>query len=209
MRIAREGIPFVLPISVATIYLARKGYKKSAFGTGFLAAFTAFFFRVPDRVFVGSPDIIISPADGKVISIDSVEDYELGDNRWQRISIFLSVFDVHVQWVPVAGVVTKTIFRKGSKKVAFCKDASESNEQLLTVIKRFDGKDVVVRQVVGLVARRIVGYLAPEMPVARGELLGIIKFGSRVDIYLPPSDKVLVRKGDKLKGGLSPVALVG
>ncbi|HEY7215219.1 MAG TPA: phosphatidylserine decarboxylase, partial [Thermoanaerobaculia bacterium] len=126
--------------------------------------------------------------------------------RFHRIVTFLSVFDIHVQRVPAAGEVIVSRYSRGRKVAAFREDAGEVNEKHLSVIRRPNGDLVGVRQIAGLLARRVVCYLKEEDRVHRGQSMGLIKFGSRVDLLVPESYRLLVRKGDRLKNGATPVA---
>lgn len=206
MNFAPEAIPFVAPFGIAALAAAamRKPRVAAALlgmGTGVLL-----FFRDPARSFVGEESIVLAAADGLVTRIDTVEDPDVGPGRLQRVVTFLSVFDVHVQRCPVAGEVVRTQLSRGQKVAAFREDAGEVNEQFLTVIESNAGDLVGIRQIAGLLARRVVGYLQPGQRVERGDHLGVIKFGSRVDILLPEDYEILVEKGDRLKNGETPVA---
>ncbi len=206
MNFAPEAIPFVAPFGIAALAAAamRKPRLAAALvgiGTGVLL-----FFRDPARAFVGDESIVLAAADGLVTRIDSVEDPDVGPGRFQRVVTFLSVFDVHVQRCPVAGEVVRTQLSRGKKVAAFREDAGEVNEQFLTVLESNTGDLIGIRQIAGLLARRVVGYLEPGQRVERGDHLGVIKFGSRVDILLPEDYEILVQEGDRLKNGESPVA---
>lgn len=165
------------------------------FGT---AAFCVYFFRDPDRVIPDGP-VAVSPADGKVVHVRS-----LGGGR-HRVSIFLNIFNVHVNRVPVSGRVTAVDYQPGKFKMAHLEDASTENEQNTVTIDGPAGP-VTVRQIAGLIARRIVCDKQTGDTVAKGERFGLIKFGSRVDIFLGPEWELTVRPGDKVKGGSSVLA---
>ncbi|HYL05803.1 MAG TPA: phosphatidylserine decarboxylase, partial [Thermoanaerobaculia bacterium] len=172
-------------------------------GLGLLA-----FFRDPARRFDGEPDVVLAPAAGLVTLVDLVEDPapELEPGSYHRVVTFLSVFDVHVQKTPAGGEVIASRHASGRKVAAFRTDAGEVNEQHLTVIRRPGGELIGVRQIAGLLARRVVCYLAAGERVERGEPLGLIKFGSRVDLLVPASYRLLVKKGDRVRNGATPVA---
>ena len=162
------------------------------------AAFCVYFFRDPERVIPDGP-VAVSPADGKVVHLRS-----LGGGQ-HRISIFLNIFNVHVNRVPVSGTVTAVEYRPGTFKMAHLEDASTENEQNTVTIDAPAGP-VTVRQIAGLIARRIVCDKQTGDSVEKGERFGLIKFGSRVDIFFGPEWELAVKPGDKVKGGSSIVA---
>ncbi len=167
-----------------------------------LALFVLYFFRNPLRTPPSDPDLVVSPADGKVTAVEALPP---GQEFATRISIFLSVFDVHVNRSPVAGRVTQVEYKKGQFLNALKPESAVENEQNLV---RLEGErpPVAFIQIAGLIARRIVFWPQPGQNVARGELVGLIKFGSRVDVYLPPQAEVLVRVGQRVAGATSPLA---
>jgi phosphatidylserine decarboxylase len=206
MTFAKESWPFVLPFALLAALLAaigRPGWAAAAaaLGLGVLA-----FFRDPARRFAGPPEAVLSPANGLVTGVEAVEAAELGPGRYHRVVTFLSIFDVHVQRVPTAGEVVASRHAAGRKVAAFRADAGEVNEQHLTIIRRPNGDLVGVRQIAGLLARRVVCHLAAGDQVVRGQPLGLIKFGSRVDLLVPASYGLLVGRGDRLCDGVTPVA---
>jgi len=166
--------------------------------------FTLFFFRDPERKIVTSPGQIVSPADGKVIAIEEVEEKDFLGGRCKRISIFLSIFDVHINRAPIGGTVERMQYQKGKFAFAHTDDASLNNESNTIGIDGGDIK-VVVKQIAGAVARRIVCTCRPEQPVVIGERIGMIKFGSRTELYLPLECDILISAGQKVKGGVSLV----
>lgn len=163
-----------------------------------IAAFCVYFFRDPDRVIPDGP-VAVSPADGKVVHVRS-----LGGGQ-HRVSIFLNIFNVHVNRVPVSGKVTAVEYQPGKFKMAHLEDASTENEQNTVTIDGSAGQ-VTVRQIAGLIARRIVCSKRVGDVVDKGERFGLIKFGSRVDIFFGPEWELSVKPGDKVKGGSSVVA---
>ena len=206
MKFAKEGWPFVLPfwfLAGLLFFFGRPGWGTAALVAGLLILL---FFRDPKRLYEGDAGYVLAPADGLITRIDTLEDPEIGPGRYQRIVTFLSVFDVHVQKVPTAGEVIVSRYARGRKVAAFREDAGEVNEKHLTVIRRPDGDLIGVRQIAGLLARRVVCYLKEEDRVHRGQAMGLIKFSSRVDLLVPESYRVLVKKGDRLKNGATPVA---
>lgn len=205
MKFHVEGMPFIIGSAIFAVlaYIINPafGLLVSAFGL-----LVGYFFRDPERVapdYINLEDAVISPSDGVVISV--AEDTK-DDEKFTRISIFLNVFDVHVTRIPYSGKVTKRTYQKGSFAHAESDKALHRNENLALTI---EGKHkVIVRQVAGLVARRIVCYSENGDNVVAGERYGIIKFGSRMDLYLPLSSKVLVKKGQTMIGGETVLAIV-
>jgi phosphatidylserine decarboxylase len=209
VKFAKEGWPFVLPfvfLAGLLFFLGRPGWAVASLVVGLLVLL---FFRDPKRGYEGEAGVILAPADGVVTRVDTIEDPELGPGRYHRIVTFLSVFDIHVQRVPTAGEVTVSSYARGRKVAAFREDAGDVNEKHLSVIRRGNGDLVGIRQIAGLLARRVVCYLKEGDRVHRGQLMGLIKFGSRVDLLVPESYRVLIKKGDRLKNGATPVALPG
>jgi phosphatidylserine decarboxylase len=206
MKFARESRPFVLPFALLALVLLAVRRPVAGLGALIAGLLTLLFFRDPERRFDGDDETVIAAADGLVTRVDEVEDPEVGPGRFHRVVTFLSVFDVHVQKVPASGEVVASEIRQGRKVAAFKADAGEVNEQHLTVIRRPDGDLVGIRQIAGLLARRVVCYLEQGSVVDRGQPLGLIKFGSRVDLLVPTSYRLLVQKGDRLRNGATPVA---
>lgn len=167
--------------------------------------FFAYFFRDPERAIPEEPGSVVSPADGKVVFIDQVQEDRYLNAPARRVAIFMNVFDVHVNRSPLAGTVTEAQHRDGCFKAAWRADACSLNEQLALVLEA-GSRRVLVVQIAGLLARRIISYVKPGQPLGRGERLGIICFGSRVDLFLPPEAEILVKVGDRVKAGSSIVA---
>lgn len=167
---------------------------------GFLL-FCIYFFRNPTRepLIPIDQESMISPADGVVLAIESVEDAIYGQR--QRVSIFLSPFDVHVNWIPVAGIIEKMTYRPGAFLVAYKPKSSELNEQHETVITTKSGRSIIVRQIAGFIARRICWWIKEQDPVFRGEKYGMIRFGSRVDLLLDLETTISVKVGQRVVGG--------
>ncbi|HTV83119.1 MAG TPA: phosphatidylserine decarboxylase family protein [Acidobacteriaceae bacterium] len=168
-----------------------------------LAAFFLWFFRDPEREIPDEPGLIVSPADGKVTEVARLLTPE---GKRQRVSIFLSVFDVHVNRSPVAGVLREVRYRKGEYLNALNPDSAVRNEQNLAVVDCDEGCQISFVQIAGLLARRIVFTKRVGERLRRGERVGLIKFGSRTDILLPGHAEVLVKIGDRVRGGASVVA---
>jgi phosphatidylserine decarboxylase len=206
MTFAKEAWPFALPfafLAAVLFVLGHPGWAVAALVVGLLVLL---FFRDPARSYEGDAGVVLAPADGLITRIDVIEDPETGPGRFHRVVTFLSVFDIHVQRSPAAGEVVVSQYTAGRKVAAFREDAADVNEKHLTVIRRPNGDRVGVRQVAGLLARRVVCYLEQGDQVHRGQSMGLIKFGSRVDLLVPESYTVLVKKGDRLKNGATPVA---
>ena len=206
MSFAKEAWSFVLPfvfLAALLFVLGHPGWGVAALVVGLLVLL---FFRDPARRYEGGAGVVLAPADGLITRVDVIEDPEIGPGRFHRVVTFLSVFDIHVQKAPVAGGVTASRYTVGRKVAAFREDAGEVNEKHLTVIRRPNGDLVGVRQIAGLLARRVVCYLKEGDQVHRGQPMGLIKFGSRVDLLVPEGYSVLVKKGDRLKNGFTPVA---
>jgi phosphatidylserine decarboxylase len=209
MKFAKEAWVFVLPfwfLAGLLFVIGRPGWGTLMLVVGLLALL---FFRDPKRGYEGEAGIVLAPADGLITRIDLIEDAEVGPGRYHRIVTFLSVFDIHVQRVPAAGEVIASRYARGRKVAAFREDAGDVNEKHTTVIRRPNGDLVGVRQIAGLLARRVVCYLKEGERVHRGQSMGLIKFSSRVDLLVPESYRVLVKKGDRLKNGATAVAAPG
>jgi phosphatidylserine decarboxylase len=168
-----------------------------------LACFVAFFFRDPEREVPLEQGIIVSPADGKVTLVKDTP----GEDRARLVSIFLSIFDVHVNRAPMAGKITGLDYRRGAFLVAMDHRASIENEQNVVTIKNGE-VTLVFKQIAGLIARRIVFWKQLGAEVGRGERVGLIKFGSRVDILFPANVEITVKTGDRVKGGVTVIGRI-
>ena len=165
------------------------------------------FFRCPIRLFEGDTEgIVVAPCDGKVVVVEEVEENEYFHDRRLMVSIFMSIFNVHANWVPVDGVVKKVEHHDGRYMAAWLPKASTDNERSTVVIETPEGIDILTRQVAGAVARRVVTYTAVEEECFIDEHLGFIKFGSRVDVYLPTNAKVCVEVGQSTTGNQTLIA---
>lgn len=175
--------------------------------TGVLYLIVVNFFRCPERRFEeDTTGLVIAPADGKIVCIEEVEEKEYFHDRRLMVSIFMSVTNVHANWVPVDGTVLYTRHHDGNFHRAWLPKASEENERATTVIRTPQGTEVLVRQIAGAVARRIVTYTQAGDEVEIDDHLGFIKLGSRVDTYLPLGTKVLVQMGQKTTGNQTVLA---
>ncbi len=201
----RDGLPFVLiPLTVALLSFAF-GYWVLALPLLFGAAFMAYFFRDPRRTVPNDADIVVSPADGRVTRVASLTsaDGEVSN----VVSIFLSVFDVHINRAPIAGELVDVSYTKGRFVIATREDASVVNEQNALTI-RGPRITVVCKQIAGVLARRIVCWKTVGNQLALGEKFGLIKFSSRTDLVLPPEVEVMVRVGERVRGGISVIGRV-
>jgi phosphatidylserine decarboxylase len=202
MPVAREGwslIGGVLGLAAVCFLL---GWPTAGVVVLALALFTVFFFRDPERRVPADPRLVLSPADGKVVVVGSAPaEQPLGPGASQ-VSIFLSIFDVHVNRAPIGGRIAAVQYHPGEFLPAFDEKASLRNEQNSVTIEG-GATRVVFKQIAGLIARRIVFRKKVDDPVVRGERVGLIKFGSRVDVFLPPEIEVKVKVGDRVRGGLS------
>lgn len=199
--IVKEGLPFVAGSGGAAALAAALGLAGPAAFLGAVTLFTAWFFRNPKRVSPCSDHAVVAPGDGKVIAVS--EEYEprfLKDDGL-RVSIFLNVFDVHVNRIPCNGVVQDVVYQPGQFIPADRPDATLRNEQNALMITTAQGARVLCVQVAGLIARRIVCWVAPGEAVACGERYGLIRFGSRMDMFLPRSATLRVGVGMHVKGG--------
>lgn len=197
---AKEGIPFLLWFLVPGLLFAVFGWLISAALCLLLAGFMAFFFRDPERECPVDNSIVISPADGRVVSASPVDDR--AENSPTQISIFLSPLDVHINRSPIAGEIVDVVYKPGAFHVASKDIASIENEQNVVTV-RGERLTIVFRQIAGVLARRIVLKKKKGDRVALGERIGLMKFSSRMDVILPPEVDVLVRKGDRVIAGIS------
>jgi phosphatidylserine decarboxylase len=214
VRFAPEGYPFIgagLALAAAAWIVARQvggvWTSGAAVVVTLLALFMFWFFRDPLPVLPQAAELVVAPGHGRVIDIREVEEHSYLRARARRISIFLSVFDVHVQRAPVTGTVEHREHRRGAYAVAWADEASEHNEQASLGVATPQGR-VLVRQIAGLVARRIVTDPVEGDRVERGQRIGLIRFGSRVELFLPPEWDVTCAVGDKVRVGSTPLARV-
>jgi phosphatidylserine decarboxylase len=197
--IAVEGWPFILPAFGLAALLALLGWRASAGVALALALFVTWFFRDPARAIPADPETLVSPADGKVIEILT------GPDLGAQVSIFLSIFNVHVNRCVAAGEVVEVTRRPGKFLAAWKHEASSDNAQASVTVRTPRG-DVRFVQITGLIARRIVCSLSPGDRVERGQRYGLIRFGSRMDVFLPPAAEPTVRVGDRVRGGADVIA---
>jgi phosphatidylserine decarboxylase len=198
--IATEGYPFIAGAAFVTIVAALLSWAPLAVIGFLVTAFIVFFFRNPDRVIPADPGSVISPADGVIIYLGDAREEHLGADML-KISIFMSVFNVHINRMPVTGRVIDTFYKKGKFLDVRDARATFENEQSGLILEADGGARLVVVQVAGLIARRIVCYVEKEAQVMKGTRYGLIRFGSRLDVYLPKTATLNVALGDKSVAG--------
>ena len=199
--VAREGYPFILAclICVAAIWFSGLRWLEALFIP--LTVFVIAFFRDPERRIPGDGDSIVSPADGRVIKVERDRDEKFFKGPALKISIFMNVFNVHVNRAPFSGKVVDVIYNPGKFFNASLDKASLENEQNALILETASGKRFAFNQIAGLIARRIVCYAKKGMELEKGERFGMIRFGSRVDVYLPAGCRVSVKAGDRVRAG--------
>jgi phosphatidylserine decarboxylase len=206
LRFAPEGWIFIIPFAIlAALALLLQSYVL-AIVFGLAAAFLINFFRDPHRAGSERHVDVLSPADGTVVLIKDIPDGEVWAGLTRQVSIFMSVFDVHVNRAPISGKIVHYRYSPGRKMVAMSHKSSAENEQNLVVMTDARGATLAFKQIAGLLARRIVFDRKEGDTVARGERIGMIKFGSRVDVFFPANANILVKIGDKPKVGLTVIA---
>ena len=209
MRLDPAGIPFIVGALVFGLLAGTAFAWPLAVPFAVLAAFFAFFFRDPDRLAIDpiEENAVLAPADGRVLVAGPASTDQAPPGNWQQISIFLSPLDVHVNRVPVSGRVTRVSFTRGRFLPAYRPDAARHNERSEIWLDHH-GQVVVARQVVGILARRVVCRLESGAEVRAGDRMGIMKFGSRMDVFLPPTATISVRVGQSVRGGETIIAVL-
>ena len=201
----KEGYWFGLPpLSIGGVLLAFRTPLGLTIGAVlvFLALFVFYFFRNPDRKIPMEPGVVVSPADGRVVV---VKDEENAGRPGKRVSIFLAIWNVHVNRSPAAGKITRLEYKPGKFLAAWAEKASLENEQNVFTLASEHG-EIVFKQIAGWVARRVVSWKKSGDTVGRGELVGLVRFGSRVDLWLPAGAEIAVKVGENVKGGSSVIA---
>jgi phosphatidylserine decarboxylase len=208
--IAREGLPLIiigLAITAMLIWAALIWNSGWLFGVDALLAlltlFTIFFFRDPSRHVIAEPNLLLAPADGRILSIDTVENHSYVGSRILKISIFLSILDVHINRIPASGKIDYVRYNPGKFFPAFKDKASEQNEQTEIGITTTSGHKLIVKQIAGIIARRIVCKLHEGDTVSAGDRFGMIRFGSRAELFVPIDSDLRVQVGEHVKGGLT------
>ncbi|TKJ29293.1 phosphatidylserine decarboxylase [Blastococcus sp. CCUG 61487] len=215
MRIDPAGWPFIAgplapaaALAVAGRTAGRRGVARAGWPLLALSAYMALFFRDPDRRcdrVPPGPDVVLSPADGMVMVAGEPQDGVAPEGDWQQVSVFLSVVDVHVNRSPYRGEVVESSYRKGSFLAAYRKESAHRNERTELWL-RDGGRTVVFRQIVGVLARRIVTRTGVGQRLATGERMGLMKFGSRMDVFVPPECELTVVTGQRVRGGETVIA---
>lgn len=204
--IAKEGYPFIFISAFITLIFALSGFTIGAYVGIALTTFILCFFRDPERFTPEKSHIVVSPADGKVIAVSTIQDDQYLHNEVIKVSIFMNIFNVHVNRVPISGKVERVAYTPGKFYAADSKMGLLLNEKCATIVDTEFDKKIVFIQVAGLVARRIVNWLQLDEKVSKGDRFGLIRFGSRVDVYLPVDTAVAVEVGDKVRAGESALA---
>jgi len=173
-----------------------------------LILFLCLFFRIPRRNFIPDDQLIFTPADGIIVAIEETCENEFFTDKRIQVSVFMSIWNVHMNWYPVSGKIIYYKYHPGNYIVARHPKSSDKNERNTIVIEnQYIGK-ILIRQIAGAVARRIISNARQDKIVSQGEELGFIRFGSRVDLFLPPEVRILVKPGDRVRGLLSPIARI-
>lgn len=218
VRIHREGVNIILALLLILIvvsipiylFVASKSTAIAVVLWGILLVVMGLvvnFFRSPQRSFKGERQgTVVSSVDGVVVALEEVEERDFLKGKAIQLSVFMSVFNVHANWYPVDGVVETVKYQPGRFRAAYLPKSSSENEHSSVVIRTEDGTRILVRQIAGAIARRIVTYARPGVTADLSAHLGFIKFGSRVDIYLPLDAEIFVKIGDKTVGGITPIA---
>ena len=206
MSIDRAGAPFIALAFVPSLVCLAAGLPLPGLLLSVPGFLVALFFRDPAREPPSDADAVVSPADGRVLFAGAAEPDGAPPGTWQQVSIFLSPLDVHVNRVPVAGRITRVDRVPGAFLPAYRPGAGARNERSEVWLEDRGGRTIVFRQVVGALARRVVCRVAPGTEVAAGQRFGIMKFGSRMDVFLPPDAVLVVARGDRVRGGETVVA---
>jgi len=199
--VAKEGLPFILFAAFSALTGAILQYRWAALAGLAATAFVTYFFRDPERALPEDRGAMVSPADGKVIRVEELHDDRFLHQDVLRISIFMNVFNVHVNRIPLAGTVRRVLFQPGRFYAADQDKAVLHNEHCAVIVETGAGQQYAAVQIAGLIARRIICRAEPGDPVKTGERYGLIRFGSRVDIYLPKDSAAAVSVGQKVKAG--------
>jgi len=208
-RIIIAAFFFTISVIISSDILIDSENLKIILQSGFLIFYSLilWFFRNPKRKIIIDDNRILSPADGKVVNIEQVKENEFFKDERIQISIFLSITNVHVTRFPISGKIIYNKYNPGKYLVAWHPKSSEKNERTSVVIRNNNFGDILYRQIAGAVARRIVNYAKTDLEVNQGEDSGFIKFGSRVDVFLPLNSNISIKKGQRVKGGISVISI--
>jgi phosphatidylserine decarboxylase len=201
--IVKEGLPFLIPVVLLTVILGVLGWKIWMSLGIFVSLFITYFFRNPRRQIPDLQNIILAPADGRIVHVGECQEDRFLKEKTLKVSIFMSLFDVHLNRAPVSGKVLERNYLPGRFLVANAEKSSLLNEQNAVILETEDRIKILLIQIAGFLARRIVCYAKTGDLLRKGEIFGLIRFGSRVDLYLPPEIKPIVRLGQHVKGGES------
>jgi phosphatidylserine decarboxylase len=204
--IASEGYPFIIFSFVITVFVTFLGIYWLVILFALITFFIVWFFRNPERSFREEEKLVVSPADGKVIKVEDIQLNSTIAGKFKKISIFMNVFNVHVNRAPYTGKIETINYHEGKFFSANLDKASSDNERNEIRILTEDGRSIWAVQIAGLIARRIVCWIKEGSSVKKGERFGLIRFGSRVDVYLPEDSQVVVKPGDKVNAGESRLA---
>lgn len=199
--VARPGLPIILGCAFTTAVLALLGLTVPTLFVLAMTFFVVYFFRDPERIVPNAAGTVVSPADGKVIAVETLNQSPSCDGGCKKISIFMSVFNVHVNRIPYEGTVKKITYHPGKFIAANRNKASSDNERNAIFLETEEGSHITVVQIAGLIARRIICTVGTEQSVRRGQRLGMICFGSRVELFVPPDTEVGVAVGEHVKAG--------
>lgn len=218
MKIHKEAKPVIITVLIAwmILYIFTGYYTEGnrLYGqlTGSIGAlvlvFLLRFFRNPERKVLPDPKIVFAPADGKIVAIEEEYVAEYLKQKYIRVSIFMSIWNVHVNRYPVSGKISYTQYHPGNYYIASHPKSSELNEHQTVVIKKPEGTEIMVKQIAGTIARRVACYAIPGQHIKQGDDLGFIKFGSRVDLFMPVGSEILVRMHEKVKGNITKIAQI-
>ena len=207
MRIDPAGWPFIGGAFALAVAAAFAVHTLAGIGLFVLAGFFLFFFRDPDRAVTQADNAVLSPADGRVMVAGNPTGQAVPEGEWRQISIFLSPMDVHVNRMPIGGRVTRVRYHPGRFLPAYRRDAGDLNEYTEVWVDH-GGQTIVVRQIVGILARRIVCRTKEGDHVAAGDRFGVMKFGSRMDVFVPKGTQITVKVGDRVVGAISVIAVL-
>lgn len=199
--VAQEGYPFIGSLAFSTLFFTLQGLTLPAWLSFIATLFSLAFFRDPERFVPPAENEVLSPADGRIIIAEPVSDETFTQNRAYKISIFMNVFNVHVNRAPLSGNVDQVLYRPGKFYAADSEKGGLQNEYCGVIMSHASGHQIAFVQIAGLIARRIVCWLEPGDRIERGRRFGLIRFGSRVDLYLPENSDIRVQVGQKVRAG--------
>jgi len=202
LPVARDGLPFILSGAIITAIFSFAGFLSAAVLIGILSLFAIYFFRDPERIIDAPDNALLSPADGRIVVVHQLNDNNnpLGEPAI-KVSVFMSIFNVHVNRIPIKGMISEIIYNPGKFFSANFDKASEYNENNRITLDTGNGKKIVFVQIAGLIARRIACWIKEQDYVNAGQRFGLIRFGSRLDIYLPADSYLNIQQQEKVKAG--------